>query len=106
MRKKSIKIKSNIKSKPQKTNSHKPKLTKSKPESAKIHSHLSKDINRIRRTAEAQTRMNILRKHQIRLLNDFLRKLLKEKKITKEELRPYMPKRKDAEKILFGKNKK
>lgn len=75
----------------------------SKSESAKIHSHLSKDINRISKIAEVQIRMNILRKHQIRLLNDFLERLLKEKRITKEELKSYMPKRKETERILFKK---
>jgi len=76
---------------------------KSKSESAKIHSHLSKDINRIRKIAEAQIKINILRKYQIRLLNNFLKKLLKEKRITKEELKSYMPRKKEAEKILFKK---
>ena len=78
---------------------------KQKDESAKISSTLMKDINRIRKTADMQTRMNILRKHQIKLLNEFLKKLMKEKRITKQELKPYMPKKKDAEKKLFGKKK-
>ena len=69
----------------------------------KIHSHLMKDINRIRKTAEQQIRMNILRKHQIILLNEFLKKLLQENRITKVELKKYMPRRKDVEKKLFGK---
>jgi len=75
-------------------------------ESAKVHSSLMKDINRIRKTAENQIRMNILRKHQIKLLNKFLDKLLEEGRITIDELRPYMLKKKHAEKKLFGKNGK
>lgn len=71
-----------------------------KPDSAKTRSTLMKDINRIRKTAEQQTKMNILRKYQIKLLDKFLKKLIKEGKITKEELKPYMPKKKDAEKSL------
>jgi hypothetical protein len=72
-----------------------------KSESAKIHSTLTKDINRIRKIAENQAKMNTLRKHQIQLLDKFLKKLIKEKRITKEELKPYMPKKKQSEKKLF-----
>jgi len=78
-------------------------MAKLKSESAKVHSSLMKDINRIRKTAEIQTRMNILRKHQIKLLNNFIEKLIKEKRISKEELNGYMPKKKQAEKELFKK---
>lgn len=77
---------------------------KSKSESAKIHSSLIRDINRIRKTAERQIRMNILRKHQIQLLDEFLKKLIIEGRVNKEELKPYMPKKKEAEKKLFEKN--
>ncbi len=68
---------------------------------AKINSNLMKDINRIRKTCNTQTKMNILRKHQIKLLNKFIEKLLREERITKEELKEYMPRRKNAEKGLF-----
>lgn len=78
-------------------------MSKLKSEASKIHSSLMKDINRIRKVAEMQTRMNILRKHQIKLLNNFIEKLIKEKRITKKELKKYMPKKKKAEKELFGK---
>lgn len=71
-----------------------------KSEAAKIHSTLTKDIERIRKTAETQIRMNILRKHQLKLLDKFLKKLIKEGRITKQELKPYMPKKKDAAKIF------
>lgn len=73
------------------------------PES-KIHSTLTKDINRIRKICNNQTKMNTLRKHQIKLLNQFLHKLLKENRITIDELKPYMPKKKQAEKELFKDN--
>jgi len=76
-------------------------MSKLKSESAKIHSTLMKDINRIRKVAESQTRMNMLRKHQIKLLNKFIEKLIKDGRITKEELRKYMPKKKIAEKEVF-----
>lgn len=78
-------------------------MGKLKTESAKIHSSLMKDINRIRKTAETQARMNMLRKHQIKLLNKFIEKLIKDKRITKEELKKYMPRKKMVEKELFGK---
>lgn len=74
---------------------------KKKNEAAKISSTLMKDIVRIRKQTEKQTRMNILRKHQINLLNEFLNKLIKEGRITKKELSKYMPKKKEAEKKLF-----
>jgi hypothetical protein len=71
---------------------------------SKIHSTLTKDINRIRKTADSQIKMNILRKHQLKLLDEFIKKLIKEKRITKEELREYMPKKKISEKEIFGGN--
>lgn len=40
---------------------------------AKINSHLMKDINRIRKITYNQIKMNILRKHQIKLLNEFIK---------------------------------
>jgi len=70
-------------------------------EASKIHSHLIKDINRIRKYAESQTRMNILRKYQLSQLDKFIKKLLKEKKISKEEISEYNIKKKDALKRLF-----
>lgn len=72
-----------------------------KSEAAKVHSHLIKDINRIRKTAEKQMRMNTLRKHQIKLLDKFLKKLIKDGRITKEELIQYLPKKKQAEIDVF-----
>lgn len=69
---------------------------------SKVHSHLSKDINRIRKKCEQLMKMNILRKHQIKLMNEFIEKLLKEGRITKDELKKYMPKKRDVEKELFG----
>jgi len=78
---------------------------KLKTELSKTVSSLMKDIKRIRKTAEQQTRMNILRKYQIKMLNEFIKKLLQEKRITKEELNQYNIKKEEAEKILF-RNKK
>ena len=75
--------------------------SKLKTQEAKISSTLMKDINRIRKTADKLSRMNILRKHQIKLLNEFIEKLLKEKRISKEELKPFMPKKKESERKLF-----
>lgn len=74
-----------------------------KSEAAKTSSSLMKDIRRIRKTAEMQARMNVLRKHQIGLLNNLIENLLKEGRITKEELKPYMPKKEEAERMLFEK---
>ncbi len=70
-------------------------------ELSKTSSTLMRDINRIRKQTESQARMNILRKHQITLLNDFIKKLLKEGKISKEELEKYNIKKKDAVRKLF-----
>ncbi len=42
-------------------------MPKQKNETAKLNSSLMKDINRIRKQAEAQTRINILRKYQLTL---------------------------------------
>jgi len=78
---------------------------KLKTELSKTVSSLMKDIKRIRKTAEQQTRMNILRKYQIKMLNEFIKKLLQEKRITKEELNQYNIKKEEAKKILF-RNKK
>ena len=75
--------------------------SKLKTSESKTSSSLMRDINRIRKAADSQTRINILRKHQIKLLNEFLKKLLDERRITKEELRNYMPRKKDVEKKLF-----
>jgi hypothetical protein len=75
--------------------------SKLKTTQAKISSTLMKDINRIRKQAERQTKINILRKYQIKKINEFIEKLLKEKRITKQELKKYMPKKKEAEKLLF-----
>jgi hypothetical protein len=74
---------------------------KLKTKEAKINSTLTRDINRIRKICEKQIHMNILRKHQIKLLNEFINKLIKEKKITTEELKTYVPKKKQSEKNLF-----
>jgi hypothetical protein len=75
-----------------------------KKESSKINSTLSKDINRMRKNLEKQIKMNVLRKHQINLLDKFFKKLIREKRITREELKFYLPKKKEAEKELFGRN--
>ncbi len=71
-------------------------------EASKTHSHLIKDTNRIRKYAESQTRMNILRKYQLSQLDKFIKKLLKEGRITKNEIKEYNIKKRDAVKRLFG----
>ena len=75
---------------------------KLKTNEAKITSTLMKDIKRIRHQATMQAKMNLLRKHQTKLLNKFIEKLLGERRITKEELKEYMPKKKEAEIKIFG----
>jgi hypothetical protein len=75
--------------------------SKLKDEKAKLNSSLMKDITRIRKQAEMQTRINILRKHQIKLLNKLIEKLLREERISKEELREYMPRKKEVARRLF-----
>jgi len=84
----------------------KPNLKTEKSEAAKIASTLMRDINRIRKTDEMQTRMNTLRKYQIKLLNDFINKLLSEGRITKEELKEYNIKKEEAKQRVFGETKK
>lgn len=76
---------------------------KEKNEADKIRSSLMKDINRIRKQAETQARMNLLRKYQLTQLNKFIKKLLKEGRISKEEIKKYNVKKKDAEKKVFRK---
>ena len=80
-------------------------MTKHKLETelSKTTSALMKDITRIRRTAEQQARMNTLRKYQTKMLNDFIKKLLAEKRITKEELEQYNIKKEEAKKLIFKK---
>ena len=73
------------------------------PEFSKTCSSLMKDINRIKKTADAQIKINILRKHQLKLLGKFLQSLIEEGRIKKGELKPYTPKKKEAAKILFEK---
>ncbi len=75
---------------------------KTKSEASKTNSSLMKDINRIRKAAEKQARMNLLRKHQIRLFNEFFNKLIEQGRISLQELKPYMPKKKKVEKEIFG----
>jgi hypothetical protein len=76
-------------------------MVKRKTEASKTHSHLIKDINRIRKYAESQTKMNILRKYQLKQLDKFIKKLLREGRISKEEIRKYNIKKRDAAKKLF-----
>jgi tRNA splicing ligase len=76
---------------------------KEKNEADKIRSSLMKDVNRIRKQAEAQAKMNLLRKYQLTQLNKFIKKLLKEGRISKEEIKEYNVKKGEAEKKVFGK---
>lgn len=69
----------------------------------KVHSKFTKRINAIKKYTDQQIRMNILRKHQIKLFDKFLKKLIREGRIKKEELKEYMPKKRDSEKKLFQK---
>lgn len=73
-----------------------------KTSEGKVHSHLTKDIKRIRKHADYLSRINQLRKYQVKLIDEFLDELLREKRITKEELKKYMPRKKDSERKLFG----
>jgi tRNA splicing ligase len=76
---------------------------KEKNEADKIRSSLMKDVNRIRKQAEVQAKMNLLRKYQLTQLNKFIKKLLKEGRISKEEIKEYNVKKGEAEKKVFGK---
>lgn len=77
-------------------------MKKERSEASKVHSKLTKDLNRMKKVINSQTRMNILRKYQLNLLDKFMKKLLKEGRITKEEIGEYMPKKEDSAKRLFG----
>lgn len=79
---------------------------KLRTELSKTSSSLMKDIRRIRKAADYQAKMNTLRKYQIKMLDSFISKLLKEGRITKAELAKYNIKKEEAERILFSKNKK
>jgi len=74
---------------------------KNKSSESKVHSSLSKDINRIKSKLDSERKMNMLRKHQIKLYDKFLKKLINEGRISKDELKPYMPKKRKAEKQAF-----
>ena len=78
---------------------------KEKTPESKVHSSLSKDINRIKDKLDKERKMNMLRKHQIKLYDKFLKKLINEGRISKNELEDYMPKKKEAKNKLFEKKK-
>jgi len=48
-------------------------MSKISPES-KVHSSLTKDINRIKDKLDREIKMNMLRRHQIKLYDEFLKK--------------------------------
>ena len=70
-------------------------LNKLKESLAKTNSTFQKDITRLRKTCIKLNISNTLRKHQITQFNLFIKKLLKENRITKEEVSQYMEKRKN-----------
>lgn len=74
--------------------------TKKLTTEAKVHSTLTKDINRLRRHGNIQRKMNLLRKIQQRDMSKMIDWLLKEKRITKEELKRFLRRKKDVEKEL------
>jgi 3-oxoacyl-[acyl-carrier-protein] synthase III len=68
--------------------------------SDKIRQSLQKDINRIRKTCTQLGESNKLRKHEIKQFNMFIKKLLKENRITKDEISQFMDKKENV-KINF-----
>jgi len=72
-------------------------MTKSKlkTERDKAVSSLHRDINRLRERIEEYRRMNDDRKLQLTAYSKLMDKLLKEKRITKSEIKQFIQKRKE-----------
>jgi len=62
-------------------------------EASKIRSSYQRDINRIRNKCNKLYISNALRKYQISQFDIFIKKLIKENRITKEEISQFMEKR-------------
>ena len=60
----------------------------------KTQSSYQKEINRLNKFSTDYMQSNNIRKHQLTQLNLFIKKLLEEKRITVDELKPYCPKKK------------
>lgn len=56
--------------------------------------HLAKDLNRVTAMCNSYKKSNDQRKYQIKLWGQFIEKLLSEGRITKDELKPYSPRKK------------
>ena len=65
-------------------------------EASKIRSSYQKDINRIRKKCNKLYISNALRKYQISQFDIFIKKLIKENRITKEEISQFMEKREEV----------
>lgn len=61
--------------------------------SDKIKQSLQRDINRLRKTCTELSESNRLRKHQITQFNTFIKKLLKEGRISIDEISQFMNKK-------------
>lgn len=62
----------------------------------KIKQNLQKDINRLRKTCTKLGESNKLRKYQIKQFNIFIKKLLEENRITKDEISQFMDKKENV----------
>ena len=60
-------------------------------------SSLQKDINRLKKRCKDLNDSNILKKHQIRQFDTFIKILLKNERITKDEISQFMEKKNDIE---------
>lgn len=65
-----------------------------------------KERNRLEKLLAKYVQNTIIRKHQYRLINEFIKLLLAEGRTTKEELRKYFPRKKETHEQLFGNDSK
>jgi hypothetical protein len=66
----------------------------------KVMSSYQKDINRLKKMCNDYRIINNLRKKQITQFNNFIGKLLKEKRITKDEIKQFMERKQDVKKTI------
>ena len=65
-------------------------------EAQKVSSALEKDLTRVKAVATREWETNCVRKVQIKEMSDFIRKLLNEKRVTKDEIRGLFTRKKVA----------
>ncbi len=70
----------------------------------KTNSSLQKDINRMRKYCNLLTESNKLRKFQTSQFNNLIKKLLKEGRVTKEEVKEFITSKEESKNLILKKN--